>query len=304
MTKDMNGVVSFLLTPTTADGSIDGERLCRLADEQIAAGIDGLTLFGSTGAIGSFTEDERRGAAEVLVRHVAGRVPVMIGTGAMTTAEAVRLSRHAEQAGADAVLVVPITYWLLTDEELLAHYRAIAGAIGLPLMLYNNPRLSGVDLQPHVVAQLVETPNIGAIKEAAPDLMRVSILAQMLPGRLRIFAGRDAAAFEMLMLGAEGWTSGLANITPRHCVELFRLVRGGEIDAARALWHRLSPIATFTRDKGLVRACHTACEIMGRPAGRPRPPIGVLSSEDARRLEALMTALGDVVPAPRKVAAE
>ncbi len=304
MTKDMHGVVSFLLTPTTADGSIDGARLCSLADEQIAAGIDGLTLFGSTGAIGSFTEDERRGAAEVLVRHVAGRVPVMIGTGAMTTAEAVRLSRHAEQAGADAVLVVPITYWLLTDEELLAHYRSIAGAIRLPLMLYNNPRLSGVDLQPHVVAQLVQTPNIGAIKEAAPDLMRVSILAQMLPGRLRIFAGRDAAAFEAMMLGAEGWTSGLANITPRHCVELFRLVRGGEIDAARALWHRLSPIATFTRDKGLVRACHTACEITGRPAGRPRPPIGVLSREDAKRLEALMTALGDVTPAPRKVAAE
>jgi len=304
MTKTITGVVSFLLTPTTADGSIDGARLCSLADEQIAAGVDGLTLFGSTGAIGSFAEDERRMAAEVLVRHVAGRVPVMVGTGAITTAEAVRLSQHAEQVGADAVLVVPITYWLLNDEELLTHYRAIAGAVRLPLMLYNNPRLSGVDIQPHVVAQLVETPNIFGIKEASPDLLRVSILAQMLPGRLRIFAGRDAAAFEMLMIGAEGWTSGLANITPRHCVELFRLVRAGDIDAARALWYRLAPIATFTRDKGLVRASHTAFEIMGRPVGKPRPPIGMLSREDAKKLETLMTELGDVTATPRKVAAE
>jgi 4-hydroxy-tetrahydrodipicolinate synthase len=142
--------------------------LCGLADEQIAAVTDGVALFGSTGAVGSFAEEERRRAAEALVYHVAGRVPVMIGTGAITTAEAIRLSRHADEIGADAILVVPITYGLLTDDEILAHYRAIAGSVRLPLILYNNPRLTGVDLTPPIVEKLAGIENITAIKESCP----------------------------------------------------------------------------------------------------------------------------------------
>ncbi len=296
MTKanEPRGLLTFLVTPTTADGSIDAVRLCSLADEQIAAGVDGLTLFGSTGAIGSFAEDERRAAAEALVRHVAGRVPVMIGTGAITTAEAMRLSQHAEATGADAILVVPITYWLLTDDELLAHYRAIAGSVRLPMMLYNNPRLTGVDLTPPVVAKLAAVDNIVAIKEACPDLMRVSVLSRQLAGRIRVFVGRDSTAFESLMIGAEDWASGLATMIPHHCVELYRLVRRSEIAAARDLWQRMTPFTDFVMAKGLVRACHSALELTGRPVGKPRPPILPLSAEDAQRLRQLRAELGDL----------
>ena len=300
--RDLRGLLTFLVTPTTADGSIDADRLCSLADEQMAAGVDGLTLFGSTGAIGSFAEDERRVAAEVLVRHVAGRVPVMIGTGAITTAEAVRLSQHAEAAGADAILVVPITYWLLTDDELLAHYRTIAQSVRLPMMLYNNPRLTGVDLAPPVVAKLATIDNIVAIKEACPDLMRVSVLSRQLAGRIRVFAGRDSTAFESLMIGAEDWASGLANMIPYHCVELYRLARRGEVAAARDLWQRMTPFTEFVMAKGLVRACHSAFELAGRPVGKPRPPILPLSAEDAQRLEQLRAELGDL-PGRGKLAA-
>jgi 4-hydroxy-tetrahydrodipicolinate synthase len=287
------GLLTFVLTPTKADGAIDGERLCRLADEQIAAGVNGLTLFGSTGAIGSFAEPERKEAAEILVRHVKGRVPVMVGTGAITTAEAVRLSQHAEAVGADSILVVPITYWLLNDAELLAHYKTIAGAVRLPMMLYNNPRLTGVDITPDVVGQLAAVENIVAIKEACPDLMRLSVLCRQLKGRIRVFAGRDSSAFESLMIGAQDWASGLTSIVPEHCVALYRLVRAGEIEAARALWLRMTPFVDFVMGKGLVRACHTAFEIMGKPAGTPRPPIQALGAEDAKRLETLMASLGD-----------
>ncbi len=171
--------------------------MCGLADEQIAAGTDGVALFGSTGAVGSFA------AAEALVYHVAGRVPVMIGTGAITTAEAIRLSRHADEIGADAILVVPITYWLLTDDEILAHYRAIAGSVRLPLILYNNPRLTGVDLTPPIVEKLAGIENITAIKESCPDLMRTAALSRHLGDRIDIFAGRDSAALEALLVGAK-----------------------------------------------------------------------------------------------------
>jgi len=291
MASELRGLLTFLVTPTKADGAIDGDRLCGLADEQIAAGVDGLTLFGSTGAIGSFTEAERRVAAETLVRHVAGRATVTIGTGAHTTAEAVRLSLHAEKVGADAVLVVPITYWLLTDDELLAHYRAIAGAIGITVMLYNNPRLTGVDLTPGVVGKLVETPNIRAIKEACPDMMRVSVLTRHLAGRMRVFAGRDGGAFEQLMTGAEDWGSGLACIVPRHCLAMYRLIRAGDIAAARALWKEMTPFVEFVTGKGLVRSCSTAFEILGKPVGKPRAPIQALNAADAKRLETLFAEL-------------
>lgn len=299
--RELRGLLTFLVTPTTADGAIDADRLCGLADEQIAAGVDGLTLFGSTGAIGSFTEAERCFAAEALVRHVAGRATVTIGTGAVTTAEAVRLSRHAEKIGADAVLVVPITYWILTDDELLAHYRAIAGSIGITVMLYNNPRLTGVDLTPAVIGKLVETANIRAIKEACPDMMRVSVLTRHLAGRIRVFAGRDGGAFEQMMTGAEDWGSGLASIVPHHCLALYRLVRAGDIAAARALWLKMTPFTEFVTGKGLVRSCATAFEIMGKPVGKPRLPIQALDAADTKRLETLFAEMG-APPAPRELA--
>jgi len=296
--KELRGLLTFLVTPTQPDGSIDADRLCGLADEQIVAGVDGLTLFGSTGAIGSFTEAERRFAAETLVRHVAGRVTVTIGTGAVTTAEAVRLSQHAEKVGADAVLVVPITYWLLTDEELRAHYRAIAGAIGISVMLYNNPRLTGVDITPPVVEQLAAVENIRAIKEAAPDLARISLLARKVSGRIRVFAGRDAVAYESLMIGAEDWASGLASLAPRHCVALYRLVRAGDVAAAGALWRQMAPFVEFVTGKGLVRTCHSGLELLGKTAGKPRPPIQPLNAADTRRLETL---LAELAPPPAKL---
>lgn len=301
----VHGLTSFVLTPTTSAGSIDCDRLCGLADEQIAAGVNGVALFGSTGAVGSFAEEERRHAAQALVHHVAGRVPVMIGTGAITTAEAIRLSRHADEIGADAILVVPITYWLLTDDEILAHYRAIAGSVRLPLMLYNNPRLTGVDLTPPIVEKLAGIENITAIKESCPDLMRTAALSRQLGDRIDIFAGRDSAALEALQVGAKHWASGLATIVPHHCVALYRHVQSGDIAAARALWRRMAPFADFVMTKGLVRACHTMLEVMGRPAGQPPAPIQRLSAADAQRMEQLAIELGEPsAPSARVEAAE
>ena len=194
----VHGLTSFVLTPTTSlvrsiATACAAWRTSRLPPEQTAwpcsAAPAPSALCGA--------------AAEALVYHVAGRVPVMIGTGAITTAEAIRLSRHADEIGADAILVVPITYWLLTDDEILAHYRAIAGSVRLPLILYNNPRLTGVDLTPPIVEKLAGIENITAIKESCPDLMRTAALSRHLGDRIDIFAGRNSAALEALLVGAK-----------------------------------------------------------------------------------------------------
>lgn len=291
MTRECKGLFTFLATPTRHDGSIDLARLNEIADDQIAAGVDGVTLFGSTGGIGLFAEEERKEAAASLVEHVAGRVPVMVGTGAMTTAEAIRLSHHAQQVGADIVLVVPITYWLLNEDEIIGHYSAIASEVTLPVMLYNNPRLTGVDIVPAVVARLAQIPNIVAIKEAAPDLLRVAVLRRTVRGSMRVFAGRDVIAFEAMMLGARDWASGITNIVPEYCVKLYRLISLDKRDEACALWRAMLPLVSFAMEKGLVRACHTSFEIGGRPIGAPRSPLRPLSAEDARTLGILISEL-------------
>ena len=295
--EEFKGLVAFSVTPTRQDESVDEDRFCQHVDELIAAGVDGIALFGSTGALGSFTEAERRRASEVVTKHVDRRVPVAIGTGAITTAEAVRLSEHAEKIGADAALVVPITYWPLSDVELRAHYRAIASAIHIPIFLYNSPVLSGVDLTPNVIAQLCEddrAKSLRYLKESARDILRIPRIKSETRGHLRIFGGRDDSIVEALRLGADGWTSGAINVIPRLCKRLFERAQGSrDLAGARKIQEAVAPFMAFIMDKGHVSVCHTALELLGKPVGAPRRPILPLVGEDRDRLEIMLRRLKD-----------
>jgi 4-hydroxy-tetrahydrodipicolinate synthase len=290
--KEFKGLIAFSVTPLRADESVDEERFCSHVDELIAAGVDGIALFGSTGSIGSFTEAERRCVAEVVTKHVNGRVPVAIGTGAMTTAEAVRLSEHAERAGADAALVAPITYWPLNEAELSLHYGAIAQAITIPIFLYNSPVLTGVDMTPNVIAKLCENERVKYLKESARDLLRIPQIARATGGRLRVFGGREDSALEALLLGADGWASGAINLIPRLCKRLFDLAHGSrDLAGARAIQRAVAPLMDLIMDKGHVGGCHAGLEILGKPVGNPRRPILPFSGDDRARLEALLRGL-------------
>jgi dihydrodipicolinate synthase/N-acetylneuraminate lyase len=177
------GVFAFLVTPTKSGGeAIDLDRLCRFIDFQIEAGVDGITIFGSTGGIGSFTEDERRQVIGAAAKQVDGRVPLVAGTGAMQTSEAVRLSKFAEDVGADAVLIVPITYWPLTEDEVIGHFEAIAAATSLPIGLYNNPWTTGVDVAPAAIARIAEIDSVGFVKESSGDMTRVPAIKKLTGG--------------------------------------------------------------------------------------------------------------------------
>lgn len=290
---ELRGLLAFVVTPTASDESIDAEALLRHVDDLIAAGVDGIVLFGSTGAIGSFTEAERMRLVEHVVPHVARRVPVAVGTGAITTAEAVRLSRHAQGVGADACLVVPITYWPLEEHEICAHYAAIAASIEIPICLYNSPILSGVDLRPDVIAKLARLGGVKYLKESSQDILRISQVKRATGEKLRIFWGRDNSALEGLLLGAEGWASAVANVIPRACRRLFDLVAARDLTAARELSALMAPLVEFLFQKNLASSCQAALGLLGKSMGPPRPPILPLRREELDHLQTLLRSFDD-----------
>ena len=289
-TKKFRGVFGFPVTPTKDDGEkVDEDRLRSHLDYLIERGVKGVAVLGSTGAIGSFSEEERRRITTTTVKHVNGRVPVIIGTGALTTSDAVRLSKFAEDSGADGVIVVPITYWPLTDNEIYEHYKAIANAISIPIVVYNNPWTTGTDIKPPVLARLAEIENIRYVKESSGDVTRVTSIARLTKGTMTIFNGWEPSAFEAFMAGADGWFAGMTNVIPRQCVELFDLaVEKRDVLGARELFRRMYPLCEFVAEKSHVRVAHTALDLMGRPVGPPRRPLRMLGAEDRNRLERIL----------------
>jgi 4-hydroxy-tetrahydrodipicolinate synthase len=291
------GVFAYPITPTTADGAkVDERRLRELIDEFIEAGVSGIVVLGSTGAIGSFGEAERMAIAQCASSQIAGRVPLLVGTGAMTTDEAVRLSRHAESVGAAGLQVVPMSHWPLTDGEVVTHFEKIARTVSIPIAVHNCPSLTGIDMKPALLARLAGIPNVAYLKEGSGDLSRVPVLRRLTGGKVPIFQDSETTAMQGLLGGADVWATMMPNVFPRHSVELFELAAvRKDVEAARRLFERMFPVIEFMFEKSGVRALHAALEILGRPAGAPRSPIRPLDAADRPRLEQLLRASGDLV---------
>lgn len=288
------GVFAFLATPTKDDGeAIDEACLARAIDNQIACGVDGITVFGSTGGIGSFSDAERRVVISTAVRHIKGRVPLLAGTGAMTTSEAVRLSKFSEDVGADGVLVVPINYWRATEDENYEHYAAIARAVKIPVGIYNNPGTTAVDLKPPLIARIAEIDNVGFVKESSGDMSRISAIRQLTNRQIAVLNGNDACTPEAIAAGVDGWFAGSANIMPRQCVELFRIGHDEKnIEAMREYFQPMYPICDYMAVKSYIRVAHTACDLLGRSVGPPRRPLRMLNSADRAHLRSLLERAG------------
>jgi 4-hydroxy-tetrahydrodipicolinate synthase len=293
----LRGVFAYPITPTTDDGAkVDERRLRELIDEFIDAGSAGIVVLGSTGAIGSFGEDERRAIAQCAAAHINGRVPLLVGTGAMTTDEAVRLSRHAESIGATGLQVVPMSHWPLSEAEIVEHYESIARAVSIPIAVHNCPSLTGIDMKPALLVRLTEIPNVAYLKEGSGDLSRVPVLRRMTSGKVPIFHDSETTALQGLLGGAEVWATMVPNLFPHQAVELFELASvAKDVDGARRLFETMFPVIEFMFEKSGVRALHAALEIIGRPAGAPRRPLRPLGAADRQALEQLLRASGHLV---------
>ena len=282
----LGGLVAFVPTPMRGE-DFDEAALRALLDRLLAAGIEGFAVLGSTGAATLFGETERMRIAEVALGHVNRRAAVMVGVGAMTTAETVRLARHAQSAGAEALLVVPVAYWPLDGVEVVEHYAAIGSATRLPIVVYNNPRLTVMDLQPPLLARLAALPSVAGMKESSAELARIAEVKRLAPG-LRVSAGRDVQALEALRAGADGWHSGIANLLPRECLAVLRAHRAGDAAAAAQAWAHVAPLAEFAVRHGLLRTVHAGLDLQGVAVGNPRRPLLPLGSAQRAELAAIL----------------
>ena len=284
MSEPFHGVLPALITPFTDDGdALDTHALTAIVDRLVAAGVGGLVPGGSTGEFTTMTNAERRELVEATVDAAAGRVPVVAGTGALSTRETVELSRHAERAGAAAVMVVPPFYDALSWRELLAHYTAVAQAVDIPIMYYNLPGASGVRL---TAARLRELP-VTCLKDTGGDAVAATELIQT--DGPTLLNGWDTLTFAALAAGVRAVVWGTASILPEQCVELHRLLID-EIDlpAARELWARLWPLCQFLEGQSYPAAVKAACRLAGDVTGPVRPPLLPLDDAAIDELTALL----------------
>jgi len=277
----LRGSLVALITPMHPDGSLDWPALEGLINWHIEEGTDGIIPVGTTGESATLAVDEHLEFIEKAVAVVDGRVPVVAGTGANSTAEAIHLTRQAEEAGADACLSVVPYYNKPTQEGLYRHFMAIADATSLPVVLYNVPPRTACDMLPETVARLAGHERIIAIKEACGDAERVGELAAVVPDDFVILSGEDAQTLRMMELGAVGTISVTANVVPRLMSEFCAAFLDGREAEARALDARLQPLHAALFVEPNPQPAKWALHEMGRVEPGIRLPLIELS-EDAR----------------------
>ena len=284
MSEPFRGVLPALITPFSEDGgAVDAVALAANVERLIAAGVGGLVPGGSTGEFATLSNAERRQVAEVAIEAAAGRVPVVVGTGALSTRETVELSVHAERAGAAAVMVVPPFYDAPKWHELLAHYNAVADAISIPIMYYNLPGATGVRL---TAEQLRELP-ISSLKDTGGDAVAATELIQT--DGPTLLNGYDTLTFAALAAGVEAIVWGAASILPEQCVELHRLLIDDiDLPAARELWARLWPLCQFLESQSYAAAVKTGCRLIGDSTGPVRAPLLELDDAATEQLRTLL----------------
>lgn len=295
MTTQFKGIIAYPVTPfTSKDDSVDLPLLAELIEKLIQQGVHGIAPLGSTGESAYLADHEWAGVVEASIFAVKKRVPTVVGISDLTTRNAVRRARFAQQAGADAVMVLPVSYWKLTPAEILAHYAAIGSAVDIPIMLYNNPATSGIDMAPELIARICrEVPNVTMVKESTGDLQRMHRLVQLTEGTVPFFNGSNPLAFAALTAGAAGWCTAAPNLNATLPLALYAAIQAGELDRARALFYRQLPLLQFIVKSGLPTTVKAGLRLLGTDAGTPRAPLLELPPAEVESLAAILAALED-----------
>jgi 4-hydroxy-tetrahydrodipicolinate synthase len=286
-----SGVHPAILTPFGEDGGLRFDALSGSVEWLIEKGMDGIVGLGTLGESRSLTEDERRAALSTILEAAEGRVPVTIGVSGETAEEASRLAIVAMEAGAQALMCLPPLLYHAADREIVAFFDHVAAATDLPLMLYNNPSGSRNDLSPALIARLFELDTIVAVKECSGDARRVAAIVGLTEGEMQVLVGGDDWALEGACAGAVRWVSGVANVAPEECRELWRLCVSGDLDAANRLYQSVLPLARLDMHPRLIQFFKGALDRTGRFGGPTRPPRLALSEEEELMLDDAMRAL-------------
>lgn len=279
MVNFCNGILTAMITPFTESG-VNLPELGKMIDYQIDGGTDALVILGTTGEPATMTEDEKTEVIKFAVKHAAGRVKIIVGTGSNDTAKAVASSIRAEKLGADGILAVTPYYNKCTQKGLLEYYKAICSAVKIPVIAYNVPSRTAVNILPETAEKLADIPNMAGIKEASGNMAQVCETMRRIRGKMDLYSGEDFLNLPMLAIGGAGLISVTSNIAPALVKKMYSLVKENRLDEANAVQDFLLPLedACFLEVNPIpIKAAYN---MLGFDAGTPRAPLTELEEQN------------------------
>ncbi|MHA6790733.1 dihydrodipicolinate synthase family protein [Pseudomonas bijieensis] len=292
-TPNIHGIIGYTITPFSADGqSLDLDALGQSIDRLIDSGVHAIAPLGSTGEGAYLSDAEWDQVSAFSIARVAGRVPTVVSVSDLTTAKAVRRARFAQTHGADVVMVLPASYWKLSEAEILTHYQTIGASIDLPIMLYNNPATSGIDMSVELILRIFNAvDNVTMVKESTGDIQRMHKLQLLGEGQVPFYNGCNPLALEAFAAGAKGWCTAAPNLIPQLNLDLYAAVLANDLSQARALFYRQLPLLDFILKGGLPATIKAGLRTLGLEVGNPRLPVFPLDEARNSQLQAMLKQL-------------
>ena len=292
MGLNVRGIIPAMVTPLNRDEEVDESGIRELINYLIDSGVHGIFVCGSQGESYALTEDERKKVIRIAVDEVNGRVPVYAGTGAVTTKATIRLSRYAVDVGADAVTVVTPYFIRPSQDELYAHYRHIAESVDSPVLIYNNPGRTNVNLEAETVKKLAEIDNIVGIKDSSGDLTLTAQYIMECPEEFAVLAGRDSLILATLLYGGRGAVAATANVAPKLVVGIYESFIHGDLEKAKELQFKLLPLRLAFSLGTFPIVVKEAMNLIRKPSGPAKSPVSSLPEEKREKLKSLLEDLG------------
>jgi 4-hydroxy-tetrahydrodipicolinate synthase len=285
------GVYTALITPFTAKGALDEKAFQEFVEWQVGQGVHGLVPCGTTGESPTLTHDEHNRVIDLCIEVAKGRVPVMAGTGSNSTEEAIMTTRHAKEAGADAALVVTPYYNKPTQEGMYQHFKAINDAVDLPIIIYNIPGRSVVNMSDDTIARLAELPNIAGLKDATGDLTRPYTLRRKLKKHLQLLSGEDMTAVAFNASGGQGCISVASNIMPKECAEVQEACSRGDYVSALTLQDKLVELMSVLFCETSPAPVKYAASLIGKCSSNLRLPLVPVSEASKKEIKKILNNL-------------
>ena len=286
------GIIAYSITPFDQDEKVDIVLYKKLLERLIASGAHAVAPLGSTGVMPYLTDEEKEAITEATIDQVKGKVPVLVGVSNLTTERTIHHAKFAESAGANAVMIIPMSYWKLTDDEIVQHYDAVAKQISIPIMAYNNPATGGVDMSPALLKRLLEIPNVTMVKESTGDVQRMHYLRRELGEDVAFYNGSNPLALAAFSAGATGWCTAAPNLIPKLNLDLYTAIQKNDLQEAQKVFYKQLNLLKFIVNKGLPRAIKAGLEIQGIEAGFLRSPLKPLTESEIADFKLILKEVG------------
>ncbi|MEY8348926.1 4-hydroxy-tetrahydrodipicolinate synthase [Bacillus cereus] len=290
MYQTFKGAYPVIITPMNQNEEINWEGLKQNIEHFIQEGVAGLVVNGSTGEFVSLTKEERFKVVEIAVEQINGRIPLLVGTAAETTKEAIEYTQQAERAGASGALLINSYYAHPKEEEIYEHFKAVAESVQFPIMIYNNPFTSGVDISTETILRVGrDVENVTHVKESSGDIRKVRDITRKGKGDIETFCGADDLVLESFLVGATGWISVAGNAVPKLVTELFDAVQNKELEKAWELYDKILPLCSFIEESGkYVQIIKRVMDLKGQAGGPSRKPRLPLTATEDQKLQEIL----------------